>query len=85
MNHEEKDRREKAFQALTEQQKSELEQEYKKLCQWNESERSKLEESLKKEGKWIESGLDANQQYYKDIIEEYKKRFRALQEKYGLV
>lgn len=72
-----------AWGTLTEEQKENLEKEYRALNAWDEEQRRKRKEELIAQGKWIEHGLDANQEYFADIIEERKRRFEALQKKYG--
>ncbi len=67
------------------QQKADLEREVAKLFKWNRRKREDLEKELKKVGKWKSFGLDTNQQYYAEIIKEFKERFLALQIKYGIV
>lgn len=72
-----------AWDSLTNTQKKALEKEYKELQDWYEQQRENREKELKTEGKWIEYGLDANQKKFSDVIAERKRRFAALQKKYG--
>lgn len=68
---------------LTEEQRKELEEEYKELQRWDDEQRKKRKEELIEQGKWRKSGLDANQEFFADIIEERRRRFKELQKKYG--
>ena len=53
----------------------------KLLFEWDENEHRKIDEQLKASGKYRE-GLDTNQQYYREQIKEFNRRFYSLVEKY---
>lgn len=74
-----------SWELLTEKQKKKLEEEYRALQIWYEGKKKEIEKALKAEGKWQLFGLDANQEYFGDIIKERNQRLRTLQEKYGFL
>ena len=71
------------WEKLTDKQKTGLEKEIRELFEWERAQREQLMRTLKDEGKWI-GGLDGNQKDFALIISERKRRFREIQEKYGL-
>lgn len=71
------------WEKLTEEQRIQLEKDYKDLQEWDKMKREQREVELKSCGEWLECGLDANQEKFADIISEKKRRFQELQKKYG--
>ncbi len=71
------------WEALTEAQKEELEKESQSLREWDREQRILIEKEARAKGQWKDSGLDTNQWLFSKHINEYKKRFRAIQVKYG--
>jgi len=72
--------------SLNDEQWESLKAELTELYEWKRIESEKLEADLRKEGKWVQSlGLDVNQHYFSDIVEEFQRRFYALGVKYGIL
>mgnify|MGYP006988831305 CR=1 FL=1 len=61
--------------------KAELIKELKALYEWDKAERRKIDAELKATGKY-RTGLDTNQQYYREHIKEFNRRFYELVQKY---
>lgn len=74
------------FIQLSNEQKENLKKELAELYKWKDDESKKLETRLREEGKWeLRAGLDVNQHYFKDIVNEFQNRFHKLGVKYGIL
>ena len=83
MNQQEMELRKACWDALTELEKKEIEDEKKEIIQWAIKNKDKFIEKLKAEGRW-RGGLDGIYPELEDIKLQYKKQLQELLKKYGI-